>query len=65
MTMAPHQERVVTEKRELDEKLQKLFAFFQTDIFDKVDPAEQERLRRQAKVMDDYSGILAERIAAF
>ena len=31
--MAPHQERVVTEKADLDEKLGKLLAFFQTPIF--------------------------------
>lgn len=63
--MAPHQERVVNEKRELDEKLAKLMAFSQTETFSGLDPAERERLTRQAGVMEQYSVILGERIAAF
>jgi hypothetical protein len=63
--MAPHQERVVTEKAELDEKLTKLNAFFDTSIFAGLDPAEQDRLRKQSMHMTDYSNVLGERIAAF
>jgi hypothetical protein len=63
--MAPHQERVVTEKRELDEKLAKLSGFFGTPTFDSLGLAEKERLRRQHAAMHVYSAILGERIAAF
>ncbi len=63
--MAPHQQRVVTEKEELDEKLTKLKAFFGTEIFAGLDDAEMERLQRQAGHMSAYSDVLGERIAAF
>ncbi len=63
--MAPHQERVVTEKAELDEKLAKLNEFGRGEIFLKLPEAEQERLQRQSKIMDQYSVVLGERIAAF
>lgn len=63
--MAPHQERVVTEKTELDEKLTKLRAFFDTPIYKSLDTAEQGRLQAQSLIMGSYSAILADRIAAF
>ena len=63
--MQPHQQRVVTEKDELDGKLTKLRAFFDTKIFAGLDEAEKERLQRQAGHMDSYSQVLGERIAAF
>jgi len=63
--MAPHQERVVTEKAELDEKLEKLRAFFSNPLFEGLDEAEKVMLQRQQKIMSDYSEVLMERIAAF
>lgn len=63
--MQAHQERVVKEKAELDEKLTKLRTFFGTETFAGIDAAEQERLQRQARHMADYSQVLGERIAAF
>ncbi len=63
--MQPHQERVVTEKSELDEKREKLTAFIGGEIFQSLDNAEQARLARQAEIMTQYSGVLGERIAAF
>ena len=65
MELQPHQQRVVTEKAELDEKLAKLNAFGQGPIFATLPPDEQERLIRQSKIMDQYSVVLGERIAAF
>lgn len=65
MDLQPHQQRVVTEKAELDEKLAKLLAFFQTPIFAGLSEAEQSRLRNQARFMDGYAAVLEERIAAF
>jgi hypothetical protein len=63
--MAPHQERVVTEKDELSEKLAKLLAFFQSETFSGLSEAERSRLRNQARFMDGYAAVLEERIAAF
>lgn len=63
--MQPHQERVVTEKAELDAKLEKLGAFFQGSIIETLDQAERDRLKRQYEIMDQYSAVLGERIAAF
>jgi hypothetical protein len=63
--MLPFQQRVVDEKRDLDEKFKKLMVFLRGPMFANVDPAEQERLTRQSKLMDEYSGVLAERISEF
>lgn len=60
-----HQQRVVDEKRELDVKLEKLVAFFDTETYQELDSEERYRLRRQANAMYSYSKILGERIAAF
>ena len=65
MLLYPHQQRVVKEKEELDEKLEKLLRFFMGDVYKKLDIAEQDRLSAQATAMKRYSDILGERIAAF
>lgn len=64
-TMSTYQERVIEEKRELDEKRQKLLEFFNTDIFRGLTQAEKDRLRTQHSVMGVYSEILHQRISAF
>ena len=61
----PHQQRVVTERTELEEKLGKLRSFFNTSTYAGLDEAEQDRLNEQADIMDRYRAILGERIAAF
>jgi hypothetical protein len=63
--MHPHQERVVTEKAELDEKIGKLVPFLKTSICGRLPAAEQERLGRQLGLMQQYSDLLNERITAF
>lgn len=63
--MQPHQERVVTEKSELDEKIQKLTAFVGGTIFASLDDAERSRLSIQLQHMNGYSEILGQRISAF
>lgn len=62
---APHQQRVVDEKNDLDDKLSKLSAFFDNPIFGKLAVDEKQRLVRQEAAMDAYSKVLGERIAAF
>ncbi len=65
--LSPHQQRVVQEKIELDEKLTKLSAFISSPNFTEIvgDIDEIARLVCQEEIMEDYSEILAERIAAF
>lgn len=61
--MQPHQERVVQEKQELDERLFKLRLFMEKAAFKELDIREKSLLTLQAQVMHNYSDILAERIA--
>ena len=63
--MQPHQQRVVEEKKELDEKRAKLLTFLASDTFRDLDEQEKIRLHRQLGVMGDYSMTLGERIRAF
>ena len=65
MDLQPHQQRVVAEKDELDERLGKLLAFFQSPIYAGLSEAERSRLRAQSFFMVGYSSMLGERIAAF
>lgn len=65
-TLAPHQQRAVAEKSELDDKIAKLSAFIdEGGIFATLDDAEQVRLRFQLVAMRMYSDALGSRIAAF
>lgn len=63
--MKPHQERVVVEKRELDEKYHSLAAFIKSDLFKELPQDEQLRLLWQKKLMCEYPGVLAMRISYF
>ena len=65
MQLKPHQERVITEQKELAEKLEKLTAFTFTPTFKQLAVAEQERLNRQHSIMEQYVNVLGERITAF
>lgn len=64
--MQPHQQRVVDEKAQLDERLTKLYAFIaNSPTFRELPPAEQHRLSQQSAYMQGYLNVLNERIAAF
>lgn len=64
--LAPHQQRVLDEKRELDERLAKLEAFIlDNPAWKALDKGEKDRLNLQAQAMTQYSKVLDERIAAF
>lgn len=66
MELQPHQQRVVAEKTELDKKAKALSDFIGLNpIFETIDSAEQERLKRQNDIMWQYSEVLGERIKAF
>jgi hypothetical protein len=61
-----YQQRVIDEKAALDTKLADLVKFVNDNpTFSTLPQDEQNRLGRQAEVMDEYSRILGERIAAF
>jgi hypothetical protein len=60
-----HQQRVLDERAELDEKASKLWDFLGTPTFGLLDKAERHRLHKQYAAMQMYSDILGERIAAF
>jgi hypothetical protein len=64
--MQAYQERVLAEKTELDENIQKLDVFIGSSIFRALyDKAEPGRLMEQRFFMAKYSHILGERIAAW
>lgn len=63
--LKPHQQRVVKEKAELDDKLDKLNAFLKSAEFNNLDRDEQTRLQRQCLAMLSYSAVLNDRITAF
>lgn len=64
--MLAHQQRVASEKADLDARLTALRKFISdSPVFKLLDSAEKIRLRAQACVMGEYSDILGERIAAF
>ena len=63
--MQPHQQRVVDEQKDLQDKLEKLKNFHASAIFIGLAPAEQARLFAQAVFMGAYNDILKDRIDAF
>jgi hypothetical protein len=66
--MKPHQQRVVDEQAELDDKIVKLTEFINcnfSDLFKALPDDEQRRLRSQKNAMETYSQILGERIDNF
>lgn len=65
MTYSPHQQRVFDEKKQLDDRLQGLQAFLDSQIFNGLPEVERFSLRRQSEVMAEYSRILGERIFRF
>ena len=66
MVLAPHQQRVLDEKVELDLKIAKLMAFIEGNpILSSLSDMEKIHLDRQLDAMQLYSCILAERIMAF
>lgn len=63
--LAPHQQSVVGDKVQLDDKIAKLHGFTATDAFARLPDDEREMLDRQIDAMVAYSLILARRIQAF
>lgn len=64
-TLAPYQQRVVTERNELHAKLCALLQFMASPAFSSINPAERGLLIKQAGAMHLYCDTLSQRIALF
>lgn len=65
-TLQPHQQRVVDERNELNEKVTKLNDFVgHSPIFETLHADEQNDLRNQLDVMFQYQELLDSRISRF
>lgn len=63
---APHQQRVIDEKTQLADRLEKLKAFIASNpLFEDLAEIEQDALRDQADAMQTYLDILVDRISRF
>lgn len=60
--LQPHQQRVLDEKKELDERIEKLSAFVNSENISKASVNEQGLLQEQLVVMRELQEILQERI---
>lgn len=64
--LAPHQQRVVDEERELGEKIDKLKNFIDYNrLYQELHAEEKVRLCTQWRFMRSYQDVLRERIAAW
>ncbi|MDE9484355.1 crAss001_48 related protein [Xenorhabdus bovienii] len=61
----PHQQRVMDEATELDQKIEKLSNFIGDSTYRKLEEADQFLLDAQLSVMKMYSEILHQRIRRF
>lgn len=61
----PHQLRELEELAQLTDRLDKLTAFFDTDIYLSLDVDERGRLKEQCALMGELQRVLTERVAAF
>ena len=55
-------DRLKTEKQELDEKIEKLTAFINSENFEKVDSIQAPLLQTQLSIMLAYSTVLDKRL---
>ena len=62
--LEPHQYRLLNERAELRDRLEKLLTFINCAAFRSVPPAERDRLQRQANHMGEYLNVLNERVEA-
>lgn len=65
MTLQPHQQRVIEEKRELDEKIHKLTVFLASAASTQVSLSEARLMHEQLNYMLQYSKVLQRRIELF
>lgn len=64
--MLPHQQRVVDEKNELFDKIDKLDVFIKTNpIFGQMEEQDKELLEEQLQHMSAYWDVLKQRVEGF
>ncbi len=63
--LLPHEQRVVEELAQLDERMEKLQLFMTTDIYAGLKLPDQVLLRNQLAFMQEYAHILRQRIMRF
>lgn len=63
--MQPHEQRVVTEQKELQDKLVKLDEFMDGAIFPDLEPEDRKLLILQREYMANYNEILCARVERF
>ncbi len=63
--MQDFQQRVIDEKSELDNKIDKLATFVDSDKFETLSAKDRSLLYQQLNIMINYSAILGARIAGF
>jgi hypothetical protein len=64
--LLPHQQRVITERDELQTKLRALTVFLDSNVtYATLPKQEQELLQRQEGIMRNYVTVLNQRIALF
>lgn len=63
--MQPYQQRVIAERAECHERIERLFVFTGAQAMRGLDLDEQMRLVRQLNLMRQLRDVLDERIAAF
>jgi len=64
--LQPHQQRILNEKAELDEKLDKLSQFIEgSPVYATLSTDERILLKKQEYYMSEYSEILGRRISNF
>lgn len=63
--MKDHEQRVVDEKSELDEKISKLVEFMKTELYLGLHKVDISLLSVQFEYMNDYSRVLGQRIDRF
>ena len=61
--MSTFKERLIDEKTQLNEKIEKLEAFTLSDNFQKIEAVQMSLLNAQLFAMKTYSQILVERLA--
>lgn len=63
--LEPHQQRVVAESKQLEDRLNKLQIFLRTDLYAGLPEEDRELLKMQADAMALYLGIINTRVAKF
>ncbi|WP_340618706.1 crAss001_48 related protein [Xenorhabdus entomophaga] len=64
-TLQPHQQRVIDELAELNERIEKLSVFIGGDIYNALEETDRYLLRVQRSAMYNYAEILHMRVKRF